>query len=58
MRAQDRQDLIFKRGQAGITKASVTIIWDNSERDKCPVGLESCKQIMVTCQARHNVGVL
>lgn len=56
MRAQNQQDLIYKRGQAGITKASVTIVFDNSDRDKSPVGLENCKQITVTRQActRHS----
>lgn len=52
MRAQNQQDLIYKRGQAGITKASVTIVFDNSDREKSPVGLENCKQITVTRQAR------
>jgi structural maintenance of chromosome 2 len=50
MRAQNQQDLIYKRGQAGITKASVTIVFDNSERSKSPVGLENYKQITVTRQ--------
>lgn len=50
MRAQNQQDLIYKRGQAGITKASVTIVFDNSDRDKSPVGLEDYKQITVTRQ--------
>ncbi|KAL5522254.1 SMC2 [Sanghuangporus sanghuang] len=50
MRAQNQQDLIYNRGQAGITKASVTIVFDNSDRDKSPVGLENCKQITVTRQ--------
>ena len=50
IRAQNQQDLIYKRGQAGITKASVTIVFDNSDRDKSPIGLENCKQITVTRQ--------
>ena len=50
MRAQNQQDLIYKRGQAGITEASVTIVFDNSESEKSPVGLENCKQIAVTRQ--------
>ena len=50
MRAQNQQDLIYKRGQAGVTKASVTIVFDNSDREKSPVGLENCKQITVTRQ--------
>lgn len=50
MRAQNQQDLIYKRGQAGVTKASVTIVFDNSDREKSPVGLENYKQITVTRQ--------
>ncbi|OBZ73328.1 Structural maintenance of chromosomes protein 2 [Grifola frondosa] len=50
MRAQNQQDLIYKRGQAGYTKASVTIVFDNSDRSTSPVGLENCKQITVTRQ--------
>ena len=53
MRAQNQQDLIYKRGQAGITKASVTIVFDNSDRSTSPVGLENCKQITVTRQVRY-----
>jgi hypothetical protein len=52
MHAQNQQDLIYKRSQAGITKASVTIVFDDSERDKSPVGFENCKQITVTRQVR------
>ncbi|KAH7910428.1 condensin complex subunit SMC2, partial [Hygrophoropsis aurantiaca] len=50
MRAQNQQDLIYKRGQAGITKASVTIVFDNSNRETSPVGFENFKQITVTRQ--------
>ena len=50
MRAQNQQDLIYKRGQAGVTKASVTIVFDNSDRATSPVGFETCKQITVTRQ--------
>ncbi|KAF8059920.1 condensin complex subunit SMC2 [Lyophyllum atratum] len=50
MRAANQQDLIYKRGQAGITKASVTIVFDNSDKSKSPVGQEAYKQITVTRQ--------
>ncbi|PBK71761.1 condensin complex subunit SMC2 [Armillaria solidipes] len=50
MRAANQQDLIYKRGQAGVTKASVTIVFDNSDRSKSPLGLEEQKQITVTRQ--------
>lgn len=52
MRAANQQDLIYKRGQAGITKASVTIVFDNSDRANSPVGFEDYKQITVTRQVR------
>ncbi|KAG8828897.1 Structural maintenance of chromosomes protein 2, partial [Serendipita sp. 399] len=50
VRATNQQDLIYKRGQAGITRASVTAVFDNSDRSKSPVGLEHCAQITVTRQ--------
>jgi structural maintenance of chromosome 2 len=53
MRAQNQQDLIYKRGQAGITKASVTIVFDNSDRENSPPGMEMYAQITVTRQVRH-----
>ena len=54
MRAQNQQDLIYKRGQAGVTKASVTIVFDNTDRATSPVGLESCPQVTVTRQVCFN----
>ncbi|KAJ1028267.1 hypothetical protein NDA13_003711 [Ustilago tritici] len=50
VRANNLQDLIYKRGQAGITKASVTIVFDNTDRSKSPVSFENCPQITVTRQ--------
>ncbi|RAR13710.1 condensin subunit [Stemphylium lycopersici] len=50
VRAQNLQDLIYKRGQAGVTKASVTIVFDNRDKTKSPVGFEEHAQISVTRQ--------
>jgi structural maintenance of chromosome 2 len=50
MRAQNQQDLIYKRGQAGVTKASVTIVFDNSDKSTSPSGFENTKQITLTRQ--------
>ena len=50
MRAQSLQDLIYKRGQAGVVKASVTIVFDNSDRATSPPGFENTKQITLTRQ--------
>ncbi|KAG0191422.1 Structural maintenance of chromosomes protein 2 [Apophysomyces sp. BC1034] len=47
IRASNLQDLIYKRGQAGVTKASVTIVFNNEARDKSPVGFEAYRQITV-----------
>ncbi|EPQ29965.1 uncharacterized protein PFL1_02637 [Pseudozyma flocculosa PF-1] len=50
VRANNLQDLIYKRGQAGITKASVTIVFDNLDRQRSPVSFENYPQITVTRQ--------
>ncbi|CCD55330.1 similar to structural maintenance of chromosomes 2 [Botrytis cinerea T4] len=50
VRAQNLQDLIYKRGQAGVTKASVTIVFDNRDKKKSPIGFEEYAQISVTRQ--------
>ncbi|KAH7120962.1 hypothetical protein B0J11DRAFT_53088 [Dendryphion nanum] len=50
VRAEKIQDLIYKRGQAGVTKASVTIVFDNSDKSKSPLGQEGHAQISVTRQ--------
>ncbi|KFY09278.1 hypothetical protein V491_08282 [Pseudogymnoascus sp. VKM F-3775] len=50
VRAQNLQDLIYKRGQAGVTKASVTIVFDNKDKKKSPIGFEEYAQISVTRQ--------
>ncbi|KAF9977056.1 Structural maintenance of chromosomes protein 2 [Actinomortierella ambigua] len=50
VRASNIQDLIYKRGQAGISKASVTVVFNNEDREQSPVGFESSKQITITRQ--------
>lgn len=52
VRAQNLQDLIYKRGQAGVTKASVTIVFDNSDKAKSPMNYQDFAQISVTRQVR------
>lgn len=41
---------MYKQGQAGVTKASVTIVFNNNDVSTSPVGYESHKQITVTRQ--------
>lgn len=50
MRASALQDLVYKNGQAGITKATVTIVFDNTNAQQCPPGYEKCREISVTRQ--------
>ena len=50
VRAQNLQDLIYKRGQAGVTKASVTIVFDNRDKANSPIGFDDYAQISVTRQ--------
>lgn len=50
VRAQNLQDLIYKRGQAGVTKASVTIVFDNRDSSKSPIGFEDYPSISVMRQ--------
>lgn len=44
------QDLIFKSGQAGIKKASVSLVFDNSNPERSPPGFEQVCEITVTRQ--------
>ena len=50
MRAATLADLIYKKGQAGVTRASVTLVFNNEIPDKSPIGYESCDKISVTRQ--------
>lgn len=50
LRASNWQELIYKKGAAGITKASVTIVFDNSDPSNSPPGMQGYKQITVTRQ--------
>lgn len=48
VRASNLQELIYKYGNAGINKASVTIIFDNSEKKYTPIGCEEYDEVIVT----------
>jgi len=52
VRAGSLQELVYKQGQSGVTKASVSIVFNNSDRSRSPVGYEHCEQITVTRQVR------
>ncbi|XP_003699378.2 structural maintenance of chromosomes 2 [Megachile rotundata] len=50
VRAASLQDLVYKSGQAGIKKASVTLTFDNRDRNSSPMGYEHHEEITVTRQ--------
>ncbi|KQK11078.1 hypothetical protein BRADI_2g57967v3 [Brachypodium distachyon] len=50
VRAASLQELVYKQGQAGVTKATVSIVFDNSDRSRSPLGYEDSAEITVTRQ--------
>lgn len=50
MRAANLQDLIYKCGQAGIKKASVSLVFDNTVAAQSPPGFEHMKELTITRQ--------
>ena len=44
------QDLVYKQGQAGVSKASVSIVLDSRDKSCGPIGYEDCDEITVTRQ--------
>ena len=41
---------MYKQGQAGVQKASVTLIFDNEDKENSPLGYEQNTEITVTRQ--------
>ena len=52
MRVSSLQELVYKSGQAGITKASVSIVFNNRDKQNSPVGYEHNDEITVTRQVK------
>ena len=52
VRATSLQDLVYKHGQAHVKKASVTLVFDNSDASRSPVGYEAFDTITITRQVR------
>ena len=50
MRANSLQELVYKQGQAGVTKATVSIVFNNSDKANGPVEYQHLDQITVTRQ--------
>lgn len=52
VRANSLQELVYKQGQAGVTKASVSIVFNNTDKANSPVSYENFDKIAVTRQVR------
>uniref|UniRef100_A0A1I8IKR6 Structural maintenance of chromosomes protein n=1 Tax=Macrostomum lignano TaxID=282301 RepID=A0A1I8IKR6_9PLAT len=50
VRANNLQDLVYKSGQAGVTKATVSIVFDNTDKNQKPLGYEDYEEITITRQ--------
>nr|CAB3479164.1 unnamed protein product [Digitaria exilis] len=50
VRAASLQELVYKQGQAGVTKATVSVVFDNFDRSRSPLGYEDSPEITVTRQ--------
>ena len=50
VRASNLQELVYKLGQAGVTKATVTITFDNTDKEQSPLGYRDYDQITITRQ--------
>jgi len=48
IRVEKMQELVYKGGNAGVTKASVTIKFENLLKEFSPTGFEDSKEITVT----------
>ena len=42
------QELVYKQGQAGITKASVTLVFNNEDTSRSPIGYEEYDKITIS----------
>lgn len=50
VRVGSLQELVYKNGQAGVTKASVSVVFNNEDKPNSPIGYEQYDQITVTRQ--------
>mmetsp|Transcript_75704 Transcript_75704/g.180896 ORF Transcript_75704/g.180896 Transcript_75704/m.180896 type:complete len:1202 (-) Transcript_75704:118-3723(-) len=50
VRVGNLSELVYKQGQAGVTKASVTIVFNNQDKQNSPVGYEMHDKIIITRQ--------
>lgn len=50
VRASSLQDLVYKGGLAGVSKATVSLVFNNADKSTAPVGYEQPDEITVTRQ--------
>eukprot|EP00931_Biecheleriopsis_adriatica_P099773 TRINITY_DN744_c0_g2_i1.p1 TRINITY_DN744_c0_g2~~TRINITY_DN744_c0_g2_i1.p1 ORF type:complete len:1210 (-),score=407.19 TRINITY_DN744_c0_g2_i1:340-3969(-) len=50
VRVGNLSELVYKQGQAGVTKASVTVVFNNADKNNSPVGYEMHDKITITRQ--------
>lgn len=50
VRAGSLQELVYKQGQAGVSRASVTLVFNNEDKNGSPVGYEQHDELTVTRQ--------
>ena len=48
MRAANLGELIYKGGTSGVSRASASLVFDNRDRKKSPVGHEKFDEIVVS----------
>ena len=58
LRVANPTELIYKNGQAGITKATVTAVFNNEEEGASPVGYEQYEKVTVTRQVSARYGAV
>eukprot|EP00903_Cladosiphon_okamuranus_P020312 g18637.t1 len=50
VRVANLQELVYKQGQAGVTKASVTLVFSNVDKKGSPMGYEEWDEVTITRQ--------
>ncbi|CAN0229623.1 unnamed protein product, partial [Ectocarpus sp. 12 AP-2014] len=50
VRVSNLQELVYKQGQAGVTKASVTLVFSNVDKKGSPMGYEEFDEVTITRQ--------
>jgi structural maintenance of chromosome 2 len=48
-------EFVYKKGQAGISKASVTLVFNNEDPSTSPVGYEQMKKLFIRRQVGNHL---